>query len=897
MIRKKPKKRPVKLRSDINQLGFTTDCSAKSSTSIEHVQFMETPTTSSDWCRGGSDEDRYLFKSRLTPNRKFDSYVSFKLHDEKRARKRTSVRRHSSVKVKPPPSPPPQQLPNFPLLNIYGRWEPVKDPNATMNWKTFHRLDVINKFLNTLEYEYPSTCSVYNIATTAEGRQVKLIKISNGIVGNYGVWLDAGIHAREWIGPAVCTYVIDQIVRNYQTLPSYFKNKDWYIVPVLNPDGYEYSHTTDRMWRKNRSTHFGVPGCGVDLNRNFSLGWAPDKNQPTHANYRGPHPFSEAESIAVRDMLSSGIPFSVYISMHSFGQLIMFPYSHTRQICKNYVYLLEGSTYMSKAIYEATGMQYKVGISKDVLYGAAGTSADWAHGRGRVPYCYTIELRSYEHKFDLPEDQIEECAHEVFMCLHAFMSYFDAIGWQTKLIPLKLTSKCLIENKKVAPRRRKTQVWEAKLTKLGQRRFLRVLDTEGAINIWKEESSSVDIMVDGKRAASVAGLLHEREIAYSVAITDVGNRLDREKNKELATQTENNSTASMVQQVPTQKMDWTNYHRLDVIYDFMHGLAQEYPDLCSVCDIGMTSEGRPIKLLKISNGEPTNTGVWLDGCIHAREWISPAVVTYIANEIARGFDEHPCHLATKDWYFLPVVNPDGYEYSHTTDRMWRKNRARFGECVGVDLNRNFSKGWGEKDEEGSSTDPGNIFFRGPAPFSESESAAIRDTILSAEKPFCIYLSFHSYGEVIIFPWGYTAEPCPDYVELLQGGSIMAKAILGAHGNTYKVGSTKDLMYFASGTSVDWSYAVAGIPYSYMIELRDKHNRFLLPKNEILLTCSEIWHGIDKLLEYVDNRIENGELHICSCKAPPDPNKPKEPVTPSNGRITLGELHCSKCRKR
>lgn len=61
--------------------------------------------------------------------------------------------------------------------------------------------------------------------------------------------------------------------------------------------------------------------------------------------------------------------------------------------------------------------------------------------------------------------------------------------------------------------------------------------------------------------------------------------------------------------------------------------------------------------------------------------------------------------------------------------------------------------------------------------SEPNPNPFQDTILSAEKPFCIYLSFHSYGEVIIFPWGYTAEPCPDYVELLQGGSIMAKVRL------------------------------------------------------------------------------------------------------------------------
>ncbi|XP_028025604.1 carboxypeptidase B-like [Bombyx mandarina] len=364
----------------------------------------------------------------------------------------------------------------------------------------------------------------------------------------------------------------------------------------------------------------------------------------------------------------------------------------------------------------------------------------------------------------------------------------------------------------------------------------------------------MDIMVDGPRITQIAGMLHEREIPYSIAIGDVGSVLSREQGIKYS---KNNRKPNYCE------MDWDNYHRLHVIYAFMENLSHEYPYLCSVAVIGKSAEGRDIKILKVSNGNEYNVGVWLDAAIHPREWISTAVVTYIADRLVRTFHEQPDCVTNKDWYILPVLNPDGYEYTHTHDRMWRKNRARYGECVGVDLNRNFSYGWGEKGEEGSSEDPGNIFYRGPKPFSEPETAALRRLITKSSTPFKVFLSFHSYGEVVIFPWGYTDEPCPDYVELLEGGTSIAKAIYETSGRTYKVGSTKDLMYFACGNSIDWSYAVAGIPYSYMVELRGKKHRFLLPQNEIESTAKEVMNGVFRLLDFVDGKSKSCQSCDCS----------------------------------
>ncbi|KAL4711506.1 hypothetical protein ACJJTC_000522 [Scirpophaga incertulas] len=699
----------------------------------------------------------------------------------------------------------PDRLP--PKIKAKSCDEKVKMPR--IDWKSYHCLEVIYSFLDELEYNYPSTCTAGAIGKSLEGRDIKVLKISNSNAKNQCVWIDAGIHAREWIAPAVATYIANHIARNFNILPPSVCNRDWYFMPVVNPDGYVYSHTVDRMWRKNRAFYAGET-VGVDLNRNFSFGWGGrgSSDVPKSVFYRGPAPFSEPESSTLRDMLTkSGINFKVYITLHSYGQVIVLPFSCRDELCPDYMRLLEGAMIMSKAINKCNGNIYKVGISKDVMYGASGTSNDFSYGAAKIPFCYLIELQSKEHKFKVPNEKIEETGNEI------------------------LNSR--------------TQVWEVRFTKEGQRHFIKTLDTVGAINIWKEEQSCMDILVEGPRAGQVAGILHERDIAYSIAIGDVALMIEKEQG----------SASSIVSRRISadnrrRRIDWTSYHRLNTIYNFMDDLVTEYPYLCTVIVIGRSSEGRDIKVLRISNGNPENIGVWIDGGIHPREWISVAVVTFIADKLVRTYCEQSDSVTSKDWYILPVMNPDGYEYTHTHDRMWRKNRTKYGECVGVDLNRNFSYGWGEKEEEGSSNDPGNIFYRGPNPFSEPETAAVKRTILESDTTFKVFISFHSYGEVIIFPWGYTGDPCPDY------------AIFESSGHTYKVGSTKDLMYFAAGTSVDWSYAVANIPYSYMVELRGKKHRFLVPKEEIISTACESMSGVIKLMDFVDRRLKKSGQCIC-----------------------------------
>jgi carboxypeptidase A4 len=109
--------------------------------------------------------------------------------------------------------------------------------------------------------------------------------------------------------------------------------------------------------------------------------------------------------------------------------------------------------------------------------------------------------------------------------------------------------------------------------------------------------------------------------------------------------------------------------------------------------------------------------------IHAREWISPASVTYIIQELIENREANTW-ADNLDFYIVPVVNPDGYEYTHNGNRLWRKNRRdpQLGRCSGTDLNRNFGYKWGGA---GSSKDRCQEIYAGSAPFSEPETQAIQ----------------------------------------------------------------------------------------------------------------------------------------------------------------------------
>jgi len=286
-------------------------------------------------------------------------------------------------------------------------------------------------------------------------------------------------------------------------------------------------------------------------------------------------------------------------------------------------------------------------------------------------------------------------------------------------------------------------------------------------------------------------------------------------------------------------MNWKSYQSFDVINDWLDCLAINFGHKVEVREIGRSFEGRPLKVVRIGDGNRNKPAVFIDGGIHAREWVSPAAVTYLIHRMVETKGEYDSLLDQFTVFVLPLVNPDGYEYSRQHDRMWRKTRSRTGgrnlfgdECKGVDLNRNFGYHWGGY---GASDNACKETYRGPSAFSEPESRAMRDFLLAGEQNFVLYLTFHSYGQYILYPWGYDKLDTKDWRDLQRVGDITNNALKRINnGVSYQVGSAAKMLYPASGGSDDWAKGGAGIKFSYTVELPDtgKHG-FILPARHII----------------------------------------------------------------
>uniref|UniRef100_A0A8C5LC61 Carboxypeptidase O n=1 Tax=Jaculus jaculus TaxID=51337 RepID=A0A8C5LC61_JACJA len=301
---------------------------------------------------------------------------------------------------------------------------------------------------------------------------------------------------------------------------------------------------------------------------------------------------------------------------------------------------------------------------------------------------------------------------------------------------------------------------------------------------------------------------------------------------------------------------YDKYHPMGEIYEWMSQVSEKHADLVTQHFLGMTYETRPMYYLKIS--QPSNNPkkiIWIDCGIHAREWIAPAFCQWFVKEIVQNYKDNSRisrFLRNLDFYVLPVLNIDGYIYTWTTDRLWRKSRSSHsnGTCFGVDLNRNFNASWCSI---GASTNCQDLTFCGTEPVSEPEAKAVSSLIESKKKDILCFLTIHSYGQLILTPYGYTKNKSSNHEELIQVGQKAANALKAKHGTNYRVGSSADILYAVSGSSRDWARDI-GIPFSYTFELRDNGTYgFILPESQIQPTCEETMEGVLSLLDEVHTK--------------------------------------------
>lgn len=240
------------------------------------------------------------------------------------------------------------------------------------------------------------------------------------------------------------------------------------------------------------------------------------------------------------------------------------------------------------------------------------------------------------------------------------------------------------------------------------------------------------------------------------------------------------------------------YKNPDEIADIVHSTHAKYPDITEVKVVGKTLEGREILAIKISDNAKTDEKepvVLVNGMHHAREVMTTEITTDMIDYLTSNYGTNPEVTAwvdnTEIWV-LPMFNMDGNNKMWTEDSMWRKNTRN---NYGVDLNRNYPSGWNTCN--GSSDYTGAQDYRGTAPASEPETQAMMNFVASIKPVFNI--SYHSYSEIVIYPFGCRPKKTPTEQAVEQIGAEIGKKI------DYKPGTAWELLYNADGGDIDWMY--------------------------------------------------------------------------------------------
>ncbi|KAJ8970945.1 hypothetical protein NQ317_008292 [Molorchus minor] len=299
---------------------------------------------------------------------------------------------------------------------------------------------------------------------------------------------------------------------------------------------------------------------------------------------------------------------------------------------------------------------------------------------------------------------------------------------------------------------------------------------------------------------------------------------------------------------------FTEFMRHEEINAYLLRLAQDYPDIVTAEVIGQSFEGRDLLLVKISNGTDANRPIiFADAGIHAREWIAPSMALYIINQLVENPDNANMYQNV-DWALIPVANPDGYEFTHTDTRMWRKTRSPGTICYGADPNRNFGYHWGES---GSSSWQCSEIFYGRHSFSEVETQAIRDYMLGYADTIKLYIAIHSYGNWVLYPWSY-ASAFPDNADEHQTvGELFNDAVVAVGGSNYTVGNSAQLLGTSAGCSDDYALGGVGVNLAYTLELPGGGSGgFDLPAEDIQTVVEQAWSGWQAFHRYVEDTYGN-----------------------------------------
>lgn len=301
--------------------------------------------------------------------------------------------------------------------------------------------------------------------------------------------------------------------------------------------------------------------------------------------------------------------------------------------------------------------------------------------------------------------------------------------------------------------------------------------------------------------------------------------------------------------------------------DSLQQMVANYPLIAKLDSLPIPSyQGRWIYGIKISDNpdleEDDEPGFLIDGTHHSREWACIPTVLFFADSLLTAYgsvSQITDVVNTTEIYCFPIINVDGYVYDYPSGYSWRKNREPFHGYTGTDPNRNYAGcspdiegDWGAVDQGQASHHPGNTLFCGAYANSGDETRAL--TMYVKEHICNAYMTYHSYAEKLMWPWGWTGTPAPDATLLERVGDTMASMIARLGSGHYLSGPIYSAIYPVSGSSLDWFYSythwVQGISnLSYTTELGTS---FYQPQGDLDYIIHENFDALLYLADFCDS---------------------------------------------
>lgn len=316
------------------------------------------------------------------------------------------------------------------------------DTLTDLFFKEYRPLNTIYSWLDLIQESYPDLVNIEWLGTTYEGRDIKAIHLSSPLGLNpkkKTIVITSGVHAREWVSVSTSLFIISNLLARYNSNKFYKKETfflnylDFLIIPVFNPDGYDYTWNSDRLWRKNRQETY-LPRCfGIDIDHSFGYHWQKSEDFPCGESYSGEIEFEAIEAQNINNYINitkNEHDIYGYIDLHSYTQKVLYPYAYS---------CTDEPRDAENLIELAYGIQKKIRLTKgkiyEVLPACEDRGVDWLPGLGagssldymyhnRAHWAFQLKLRDTgSHGFLLPSSYITPVGKEIYNAIKYFCEF------------------------------------------------------------------------------------------------------------------------------------------------------------------------------------------------------------------------------------------------------------------------------------------------------------------------------------------------------------------------------------------------------------------------------------------------------------------------------------------